>query len=137
MTIQCSLQLNGHTLLRTTNHKSILNLGTPSVGVSLGVQVPSSGFESLYKLRLCQLNHVTSLASRTSCVTSDLTSSLRVALNPSLEAISCCLRFLPHWCIVHSRLLPVLHSRLNCITVVTCTAILFNTFILINLTVDF
>jgi hypothetical protein len=32
--------------LRTTNHMSILNLATPSVGVTLGVQVPSSGFES-------------------------------------------------------------------------------------------
>jgi hypothetical protein len=33
--------------LRTTTHMSILNLATPLVGVSLGVQVPSSGFESL------------------------------------------------------------------------------------------
>jgi hypothetical protein len=33
--------------LRTTNHMSILNLATPLVGVSLGVQMSSSGFESL------------------------------------------------------------------------------------------
>jgi hypothetical protein len=36
-----------YTSLRTTNHMSILHLVTPSVGVSLGVQAPSSGFKSL------------------------------------------------------------------------------------------
>jgi hypothetical protein len=77
------------------------------------------------------------IASRILCVVRDFSSSSSVTLRASLEVISCYLRLLRHWCIVHSRLLSILHSILICITAVTCTINLFNTFIPINLTIYF